>query len=27
MGMYGAITGKAIYEGKVTLDQLALFSC
>ena len=27
MGIHGAITGKAIYEGMITLDQLALFSC
>ncbi len=27
MGIYAAITGKAIYEGMITLDQLALFSC
>ncbi len=25
MGVYGVIVGKAIYEGKITLDQLKLF--
>jgi phosphoribosylformimino-5-aminoimidazole carboxamide ribotide isomerase len=25
MGIYGVIVGKAIYEGKITLDQLKLF--
>ena len=27
MGLYGAIMGKAIYEGMITLDQLSRFSC